>query len=126
MKRVLALASLAFLAGCASDGYYGGYTTYRYYDDNAPYVYETYPSHAYGSPWYGSPSYYYYGAPAWFGGGIYYDGRDRREHRRDHRRDDRRDWRDDDRDDRIGHAPAERADPDNVVRPRAPGERFNR
>ena len=115
MNRVLALACLVVLAGCASDGYYSGYTNYRYYDDNAPYAYETYPSYSYGSGWDGYP--WYYGAPAWFGGGIYYDG-----YRRDHRRE----WRDDNRDDRIERAPAEQADPGNVVRPRPPGERLNR
>lgn len=115
MKRVLVLASLVVLAGCATDAYYTGYSSYGSYDGYAPYTYG-YEPYAYDG--WGSPS-YLYGAPL-FGGGVhYYDygdrDRDWRRHGDGRHRDRRQEWRDDRRDAR---APAERMDPDNVVRPR--------
>jgi hypothetical protein len=112
MKRALALASLLALAGCATDGYYTGYSSsYGYGDGYAPYYYGNDRPYAYDA----YP--YYYGAPA-IGGGVYYYDRDRRDGR--HRDGDRRRDRRDDRDDGVARAPAERMDPGNMVRPQAP------
>lgn len=117
MKRALVLASLLVLAGCATDGYYTGYSSYGYHDGYSPYTYDTYRPYAYDS-WSAYPYTY---APA-IGGSVYYYDRDDRGDRRDRgdrHRDDRRDR--DDRDyDRVERAPAERMDPGNVVRPSAP------
>ena len=126
MKRIIAVAALLALAGCASTGYYPGpspYGTYDstpYYDAYPPYVYDGYRPYAYDT-WSGAP--YYYGGTPFIGGGVYYydRGRDGRH------RGDRDGWRQDGDSVQVQPAPAERMDPGNVVRPRAgrpPAETF--
>jgi hypothetical protein len=92
-RLALAATTLALVAGCASDPYYGGYGGYTYYE--RPYV---------GPTYYYGDGYPYYVTPG-VGGSVYFHYRDDGRHRHDGRRH----W---DRDDDAGRdrGPAGRAE----------------
>jgi hypothetical protein len=140
-RLALAATTLALLAGCASDPYYGGYGGYSYYE--RPYYDRPYDARPYAGPsYYYGDGYPYYVTPG-VGGSVYFQYRDDDRYRHDGRRhrdgrddsDGRRDdgWRDRDRD---ADRPAGRAEAGSyngeVLAPGAgrpaqpPGERAGR